>query len=296
MAVGLSWRLSLLCIALANIIIGSFIVINGAVGAKYHIPFSRASFGYYLSYLMIAMRMIVAIFWYGIRPTPELCNLYYSRYGPHFVPNHLSKSANITTQFMTAYVIYFLLCLPLHYVAVHRVKWLFLVKAIATPVASLAIMGWIVHKAGLGQNSLFNQGNTVHGPALGWAFMGSLYSNIGSGVTLMVNAPDYSRYSTTKYSHLTTAVAVPFTATVITTGHRVVVVPVLSSVRFAFCSRSLVSTSRPYSLAAANDMNCLFPKYINIRQGQFIAAFLGAWALTPWNILTSAPAFLNFIV
>ncbi|KAK9328895.1 permease for cytosine/purines, uracil, thiamine, allantoin-domain-containing protein [Lipomyces starkeyi] len=328
MAVGLSWRLSLLCIALANIIIGSFIVINGVVGAKYHIPFSiqaRASFGYYLSYLMIAMRMIVAIFWYGIQAyTGAECvqSILFAIWPSfHNVPNHLPNSANITTQFMTAYVIYFLLCLPLHYVGVHRVKWLFLAKAIATPVASLAIMGWIVHKAGLGQNSLFNQGNTVHGPALGWAFMGSLYSNIGSGVTLMVNAPDYSRYSTTKYSHLTTAVAVPFTATVITfigvvaaSGSNILFGEILWDplliinhwtsrggragaffCAFSFLLSQLGLNIAANSLAAANDMNCLFPKYINIRRGQFIAAFLGAWALTPWNILTSAPAFLNFM-
>ncbi|KAK9365539.1 permease for cytosine/purines, uracil, thiamine, allantoin-domain-containing protein [Lipomyces kononenkoae] len=328
MAVGLSWRLALLCIALANIIQGVFIVINGVVGAKYHIPFSiqaRASFGYYLAYVMIAMRMIVAIFWYGIQAyTGAECvqSMIFAIWPSfHNVPNHLPASANITTQFMTAYVIYFLICLPLHYVGVHRVKWLFLLKSIATPIACLGIMGWMVHSVGLGQDSLFNQPNTKQGSALGWTFMASLYSNIGSGVTLMVNAPDYSRYSTTKYSHFTTALAVPFTATIITfigvvaaSGSKVMFGQILWDplliinhwtspggraaaffCAFSFFLSQLGLNIAANSLAAANDMNCLFPRYINIRRGQFIASFLGSWALTPWNILTSAPAFLNFM-
>jgi len=39
------------------------------------------------------------------------------------------------------------------------------------------------------------------------------------------------------------------------------------------------------SLSAANDMTVLLPRYINIRRGQIICAFLGGWALCPWEIL-----------
>ncbi|KAK7203303.1 permease for cytosine/purines, uracil, thiamine, allantoin-domain-containing protein [Myxozyma melibiosi] len=328
MEVGLSWRLALLCISLANIFQGVFITINGVVGAQYHIPFSiqaRASFGYYFSYVMILMRMIVAIFWYGIQAyTGAECvqSILYALW-PSFrnVPNTLPESANITTQFMTAYVIYFVMCLPLHYVGVQRLKWLFLVKAIATPIACFALLGWTVAKVGVGKDSLFNQGNTVHGSTLAWAFMRSLYSNIGSGVTLMVNAPDYSRYATTQPATYATAVAVPFTATVMTligvivaSGSKVLYGTILwdpllivnnwtSSggraaaffISFSFLLSQLGLNIAANSLAAANDMNCLLPRYINIRRGQFIASILGSWALTPWNILTSAPAFLNFM-
>lgn len=42
-------------------------VLNGAIGAKLHIPFSvaiRASFGYYFAYFCIVSRCILAMFWY----------------------------------------------------------------------------------------------------------------------------------------------------------------------------------------------------------------------------------------
>jgi NCS1 family nucleobase:cation symporter-1 len=45
-------------------------VLNGAIGAKLHIPFSvaiRASFGYYLAYFCIVSRCILAMFWLGIQ-------------------------------------------------------------------------------------------------------------------------------------------------------------------------------------------------------------------------------------
>jgi NCS1 family nucleobase:cation symporter-1 len=37
------------------------------------------------------------------------------------------------------------------------------------------------------------------------------------------------------------------------------------------------------------------PKYINIRRGQLLAAFIGAWACVPWKILASAARFLAFL-
>src|SRR4051812_777418 len=45
-------------------------VLNGAIGAKLHIPFSvaiRASFGYYFAYFAIVSRAILAMFWFGIQ-------------------------------------------------------------------------------------------------------------------------------------------------------------------------------------------------------------------------------------
>ncbi|KAK9350540.1 permease for cytosine/purines, uracil, thiamine, allantoin-domain-containing protein [Lipomyces doorenjongii] len=328
MAIGLSWKLSLVCIALANIIQGLVITANGIGGTKYHIPFSiqsRASYGYYLSYLMIVMRMIVGIFWYGVQTyTGAECvqSMIYAIWPSfHNVKNTLPLSANITTQFMISYVIYFISCLPFHYVGVHKVKWLFLLKSITTPIVAFAIMGWTIKEAGLGQTSLFKQGNTLSGTALAWAFMSGLNSNIGGGTTLMVNAPDYSRYARRRSDTYVTAVAIPLTATVMTfigvvvaSGSKILYGTILwdplliinhwtskgGRAAAFFCALSFYFSQlglniAANSLASANDMNCLLPKYINIRRGQFISAVVGAWVLTPWNILTSAPAFLNFM-
>lgn len=56
-------------------IVGTFcvaipMVLNGAIGAKLHVPFSvitTGSFGYYFRYFCIVSRAILAMFWFGIQ-------------------------------------------------------------------------------------------------------------------------------------------------------------------------------------------------------------------------------------
>ena len=42
-------------------------------------------------------------------------------------------------------------------------------------------------------------------------------------------------------------------------------------------------------------MSALCPRYINIRRGQIICAFVGGWVLCPWEILANATGFLSFM-
>ena len=55
---------------------------------------------------------------------------------------------------------------------------------------------------------------------------------------------------------------------------------------FAFTLGTLGTNISANSLSAGNDMTALWPRYINIRRGQVICAFLGGWALCPWEILS----------
>ena len=54
---------------------------------------------------------------------------------------------------------------------------------------------------------------------------------------------------------------------------------------FAFTLGTLGTNISANSLSAGNDMTALWPRYINIRRGQVICAFLGGWVLCPWEIL-----------
>ena len=54
---------------------------------------------------------------------------------------------------------------------------------------------------------------------------------------------------------------------------------------FSFTLGTLGTNISANSLSAGNDMTALWPRYINIRRGQVICAFLGGWALCPWEIL-----------
>ncbi|KAK9460075.1 permease for cytosine/purines, uracil, thiamine, allantoin-domain-containing protein [Lipomyces oligophaga] len=326
--IGLSWRDALVCITVAQIIIAGVIVLNGVFGSTYHVSFSiqsRAAFGMYFSYLMIIMRMIVGIFWYGIQTyTGAECvrSILYAIF-PQFrrVKNTMAANANIDTQMMTAYVIYFILILPLHLVPVHKLKWLFTVKSISTPAIGIALVGWTAHAVGMSNTSLWNQKTTLSGATFSWTFLSGLYSNIGSWSTLAVNVPDFTRYAKSNKSAYITLFVLPATGCLISffgvvtaSGSKILWGSVLWDplefidmwtshggraaaffIAFFFLISQVGVNIAANSISAANDLNCLFPKYINIRRGQIIVAFIGSWALTPWNILTSAPAFLNFM-
>ncbi|KAK9490778.1 permease for cytosine/purines, uracil, thiamine, allantoin-domain-containing protein [Lipomyces doorenjongii] len=328
MQIGMSWKLALINVAVSEVIIALVVTANGVVGARYRIPFSvqsRAAFGYYFSYLMIAMRMIVGIFWYGTSAyTGAECvrSMIYAIWPSfHHVENRLPAHANITTQFMIAYFIYWVSILPLHYIHISKIRFLFTIKAITLPIIGFGMMGWTIKNAGVGNNSLWTAGNTVHGTALRWVFMQGVYSNIGGWATLAINSPDFTRYSKRVRNTYTMAIALPFTATLIAFfgvvgagGSKVLWGTILwdpllfidnwtskgGRAAAFFCALGFYlsqacSNISANSISAANDLNCMFPRYINIRRGQFIVSILGTWALTPWNILTSATSFLSFM-
>jgi NCS1 family nucleobase:cation symporter-1 len=64
----------------------------------------------------------------------------------------------------------------------------------------------------------------------------------------------------------------------------------------AFCwALSVLATNiSANTTAVANDLMLAFPRYINIRTGQYVCIIL-ALASTPWNIQNSAASFVSFL-
>lgn len=48
-------------------------------------------------------------------------------------------------------------------------------------------------------------------------------------------------------------------------------------------------------ISCANDLACLFPKYINLRRGAVLATVTAGWIMQPWKIIYSANSLLNFM-
>ncbi|KAK8017045.1 hypothetical protein PG993_015234 [Apiospora rasikravindrae] len=70
LSVGLSWREAIPIMAVANLCVAIPLVLNGAMGAKLHVPFSvvtTSSFGYHLRYFCIVSRAVLAMFWFGVQ-------------------------------------------------------------------------------------------------------------------------------------------------------------------------------------------------------------------------------------
>jgi NCS1 family nucleobase:cation symporter-1 len=189
---GLSWREAIPIMVVGTFCVAVPMVLNGAIGAKLHIPFSvivRSSFGYYFAYFCIVSRSILAMFWLGIQSAngAQCVTLMLKALAPSYanIPNQLSPDAGITTQGMISYFIFWIVQLPLLLIPPTKLRWLFIVKLVAAPITALATMGWCVHQAN-GSGSLFDIKATATGSTYTWIWLANMSSVTGWQTSLLV--------------------------------------------------------------------------------------------------------------
>ena len=327
-AVGLNWHDAIPVMVVGTSCVAIPMVLNGALGARLHIPFSvavRSSFGYYLAYFCIVSRSILAMFWLGIQGAngAQCITIMLAAIWPSYnrIPNKLPPSAGITTQGMVSYFLFWIIQLPLLLIPPTRLRYLFMVKIVAAPITAVATLGWIVHKAG-GSGELFNIPETVHGSTKAYLWLSCMSAVTGSWATLACNIPDFSRYArSTKGQYI----QLPFLPLIFTACG--VLGIVTTSASFVLYGKYLwnpldiiahwldnpggraaaffaalswyiaqVGTNiTANSISAANDLTVLFPRWVNIKRGCIIAAVVGGWVIVPWKILSSAQTFLAFM-
>lgn len=331
MEVGLSWKTAIACVTVAQFITSIPIVANGIIGSKYRIGFaiqSRAAFGWHFSKVIITMRMIVSIFWYAIQAYNGATCVYSMTVAiwPSFatLSDQLPESSDTSTQMMICFLIYFVVVMPFFLVPMCHLKHFFTLKSIVTPIVGFGIMGWCIQAVknkGLYEELWSDDTTTAPGSKKSWLFLSGLYSNIGTWATMGVNSPDFTRYAKSNTSQYITVLVMPCMACLMT--FLGVVTARASKILYGTMLWSPISlvnnwTSRGgraaaffsalawliaqvgvniggNSVAAANDMNSLWPKYINIRRGQIITAIIGSYALVPWKIMKSGQSFLSFM-
>jgi NCS1 family nucleobase:cation symporter-1 len=104
-AVGLNWRDAIPVMVVGTSCVAVPMVLNGAIGARLHIPFSvvvRSSFGYYFGYFCIISRSILAMFWLGIQGAngAQCITIMLAAIWPSYnrIENHIPLDQGITTQ------------------------------------------------------------------------------------------------------------------------------------------------------------------------------------------------------
>ncbi|KAI0296964.1 NCS1 nucleoside transporter family [Multifurca ochricompacta] len=323
-AIGLSWQGALLAIALGHLILAIMVVLIGTVGAQLRVPFpvlTRSSFGFWLSYFSVISLIILSMFWFGIQTfigsecVYQMLKAIFPSVA-HF-PNHLPQNARITTIELICYFVYWLIQFPFMFISPRKLQWLFLAKSIIVPPTWLALLIWALLKQS--PNGGFLYQNTVSsGGGLSWAWLSAFNSALGFFATAGVNMPDVTRYAKNERTlyvqliiipiafTLTSFIGIAMTSAGVSLYDQVLWDPLklidkwdnrpcAFLVSFVFALTTLGTNVSANSLNAGNDMIALYPRYINIRRGQVICAFLGGWALCPWEILATAPGFLSFI-
>lgn len=201
-AVGLTWREAIPIMVVGTFCVAVPMVLNGAIGAHLHVPFSvivRSGFGFYLAYFCIVSRSILAMFWLGIQGAngAQCITIMISSIWPSYnnIADHIGmETQGISTKGMISYFLFWIIQLPLLLIPPTRLRYLFVAKLVAAPITAIATMAWCVHKAG-GSGDLFNQAPQVSGSAYAFLWLSCMSSVTGSWATLACNIPDFSRYA-----------------------------------------------------------------------------------------------------
>jgi nucleobase:cation symporter-1, NCS1 family len=304
-------------------------VLNGAIGAKLHVPFSviiRSSFGYYLAYFCIASRAILAMFWLGIQGAngAQCVTVMLLAIAPSYgnIRNTLNANSGITSQGMISYFLFWIIQLPILLVPPTRLRYLFLTKLIVAPTSAICILVWCVHKAG-GVGDIFSLEPTVSGSTKAWLWLSCMSAVTGSWATLACNIPDFSRYAKSSRGQYIQLPFLPIIFTVYgvfgivtTSASKIIYGEYLWNpldivahwldngpggraaaffAAFSWYLTTVLVNVTANSISASNDLTVMFPRYVNIKRGCIIAAVIGGWLLVPWKILSSAESFLNFM-
>ncbi|OOG00775.1 hypothetical protein ASPCADRAFT_202602 [Aspergillus carbonarius ITEM 5010] len=328
---GLSWWQAWICVWVGYFIAACFVCLTGRIGAVYHISFPvacRSTFGIWGSFWPVFNRAAMAVVWYGVQGYigGECVTLMIQSIWPSYknLPNHIPASSGVTSKDFLSFFLFWLCSLPALWFPVHKIRHLFTVKAIYSPIAAIAFFAWAISRAN-GIGPIVHQPAAVHGSALAWAVIKSIMSCLGNFATLIVNDPDFSRFSRTPkealWSQLLTipigfgitsfiGIIVSSSSAVIFGGDFVwnpltllgqFLEGASSAERFGifvistgFALAQLGTNISANSVSAGTDMTALLPRYLTIRRGSYICAAVGL-CMCPWKLSSSSNQFTTYL-
>ncbi|GAA5926573.1 hypothetical protein JCM3775_001054 [Rhodotorula graminis] len=308
---------------------GIIIAVNGKIGSLMHVSFpvlARASLGPWGSFPAIIVRCILSLLWLAIQTylagsmMAQLLGAIWPSYLR--IENTLPIDLGLTTQQLGGFLLYWAIQTPVSCIPVHKMRHLFLVKAVLCPVGYSAICFWAL-AATKGDapslNGTFDGSLTAHGKAAavfsGLNAIGGLYS------TVQLNIPDFSRFSHSSKSIWWQIIIVPVTGTwpvacgVIATAAAQQLYGVEAwdaatlvslwghdsasrAARFFAAAMFLFSTLgvniSANSISFATDLTALLPRYLTILRSSIIAGIL-AIAINPWKVVNGSASFYNFL-
>ncbi|KAF5486718.1 putative permease [Colletotrichum siamense] len=322
---GLNPGLAILAVFIGHVLVCIPAMLDGYVGCVFGINFpvfTRASFGLRGAHAAVFVRGVVACIWFGTQSFQggQCLQVMIAAIWPSFnnFPNHLPASAHVTSAELLCFFLFIIVQLPLLWLHVSSLRYMFMAKTIIMPIFGLTLFIWAL-VAAKGFGPTFSKPTVIKDgtPAI-VVFFQCVTSAIGPKATLALNMPDFTRYAKEPRQVFWTQ-AVGLIVLVTMCGVLGATVSSASEVIYGEVTWNPLEVARLWNNRAAqffaglcwafavigtnisansvsfsNDLSLWFPKYVNNRRGAYVCAILGVCAV-PWNIQYSAKSFSSFL-
>ncbi|GAA6001840.1 hypothetical protein JCM10207_002345 [Rhodosporidiobolus poonsookiae] len=306
------------------------VVMNGTIGVKTHCSFPvlvRMSLGMWGSFPAIIIRCILSLLWLAIQTylagnlTAELLGSIW----PSFlrIENTLPEGLGITTQTLIGFVLYWVVQTPVSCIPVHKMRILFLIKALICPVGYMAIGFWALGATGGKGEYLSGSFNPALAPSgsKAIAVVSGLNALAGLYSTLQVNVPDFVRFAKSSKANWWQILFIPLTGTLpvaagiwstaaatqlygVETWDAAGLIslwgssPGARAAKFFAAAMFLLSALgvniSANSISFATDIVAVCPRYFTIMRATIAAGIL-TMAINPWSIVNGSSSFYAFI-
>jgi NCS1 family nucleobase:cation symporter-1 len=318
-AAGMSWKEALGTILLGNVIVLVPMVLNAHAGAKYGIPFPvyvRASFGVLGANVPAMLRALVACGWFGIQCWIGGEALF--RGMKIFLPGLGDGAVG------WCFAAFWLLNMAVVWRGIETIKSLQVVSAPFMLVVGLALLFWMVGRAGgfalalTGAGAFRGTDAQATAPDFWQIFVPSLTGIVGFWATVALNIPDFTRYARSQKAQMVgQAIGLPLAMTlysfigiavtaatvVVTPDHRAIwnpidliasfQQPVIALIGLAALLLATLNTNLAANVVSpSNDFSNLRPNLISFRMGGLITGVLGV-ACLPWRLLADPERYIN---
>ncbi|KAK8857243.1 hypothetical protein PGQ11_013155 [Apiospora arundinis] len=331
-ALGLSVWQAVIALILGKLITAAVAILNGYVGAEWHIGFpvvSRFVWGVYGQYFILIQRIILSLVWFSVQSwTGGLCvqNILAAIFPSYQnMRNHFPESAHMDTKQFVGWVIFNILMIPILWFKPERLRFAILYMNIISAITLICIMIWCL-TAAHGAGSLLSAPATVQGSSeLGWGIVSATTAVVGSIAVGLTNQPDYSRFARRpgdqvlgQYSSIILlGIIMPFFGCLASSASREIygeavwnppdlvqkwldtsyspgarAAAFFAGFGLVVCQLAINTIDNAFS--AGMDMAGLVPTYIDIRRGAYIGLILSI-AMCPWELLSSAGVFISVL-
>jgi NCS1 family nucleobase:cation symporter-1 len=319
-AAGMNWKEAIGTILLGNLIVLIPMVLNAHAGAKYGIPFPvyvRASFGVLGANVPAMLRALVACGWFGIQCWIGGQALFH---GVRIFRPSIGEGA-----VWWCFAAFWLLNMAVVWRGIDTIKSLQVVSAPFMLIVGLALLFWMVGRAGgfgvvLTDTGPFDTmtGHPAVPPDFWKIFVPSLTGIVGFWATVALNIPDFTRYARSQKAQmigqaigLPTAmtlysfigIAVTAATVIVTPDHRAIWNPIDLIASFhhpavaligltALLLATLNTNVAANVVSPSNDFSNLRPNLISFRMGGLITGVLGV-ACMPWKLVADPGRYIN---